>query len=780
MTGYIIYSLNSLLNLYGIIKVDSRIFKKLCKIFIHNNFKQQLSKKIIKEKYPELRDGFDEITDGLDELIDVIPMLELNKDQLDRYLELYDNESEKLDDYCEMLSIIKYNQLSLKKYTINKKLDNILESLSDYWDNNYNLKLNYNKDFVLRRFKNTNKYSKNNLDYLEDLVNDKNILISEEKYYMKHNSNFSNSEILLIYNNIPSDYLRYSFVCNLLSTRTHCHLILNNIDFLKLLKPMFEKYKIVFKYLIGYSWLSLTLQEKNNKFINDDSYYILDIDTANNLPIFPFSYDDINQNPYACVLLDKELINLKNNCMSLNMMKNYEKYYGLCDSLEFKRRLNIFINSKNEEGILQYFDWNSCVITGSTMTACGMKYNPLIDLCKININDPILSDIELNNFFFHYYADSDVDILVKYRDMFSNISFLSVVDDLVEKLKENDYNIKVSSVTNASIIISDEFICYELDNIKKILENKNLNINNFKKNYLDNIKVKEYFYNKYYINWKDEHSKIISNLDKLNHIVYDEYKNKVDISNFRIILMSINYQCKKLTFEKYIYLNDIHDNEFESINLTNKLVCKVTDSIRYKIEIPNIRTLEIFKGRSENYMSTINRFHMGFVRAYWNGKTVKCLPSYITSMMLQLSTDYNYFSSIRDPIEIINKYRSRGFGVILNNSEKNHMIKYNCTNKTTNIDNKWLSVFSQKKYEMFGPRKINDIIFKYSKITKNFPEDCYQLVNNETCISFAESFGLLNDLKLNYLLNYKTISNNGSINKITRYLYKDAYDCINT
>jgi hypothetical protein len=227
-------------------------------------------------------------------------------------------------------------------------------------------------------------------------------------------------------------------------------------------------------------------------------------------------------------------------------------------------------------------------------------------------------------------------------------------------------------------------------------------------------------------------------------------------------------------------LNDILDNEQESVdNKFNKLVCKISDSIRYKIEIPNVRTLEIFKGRSENYMTTINRFHMGFVRAYWNGKTVKCLPSYITSMMLQLSTDYNYFSSIRDPIEIINKYRSRGFGVILNNSEKNHAIKYNSIEKTTNIENSWLSIFSNKKYDMFGSKDINDVIFKYSKITKNFPEDCYQLVNNEVCYTFEDSFASLNYSILKYLLKFKAINDNGLVNKISRYLYKDAYEYVN-
>ena len=77
---------------------------------------------------------------------------------------------------------------------------------------------------------------------------------------------------------------------------------------------------------------------------------------------------------------------------------------------------------------------------------------------------------------------------------------------------------------------------------------------------------------------------------------------------------------------------------------------------------------------------------MGFVRGLWDGKKAKCLPSYISSMMLQLSTDYKYFASIRDPIDIINKYRSRGFGIILNDFEKTHMAYFN---SIKNTNNKW-------------------------------------------------------------------------------------------
>ena len=40
-----------------------------------------------------------------------------------------------------------------------------------------------------------------------------------------------------------------------------------------------------------------------------------------------FGLDDINQNPYAGILLDNQLMNLKENCVSMEMIKsNYIMY----------------------------------------------------------------------------------------------------------------------------------------------------------------------------------------------------------------------------------------------------------------------------------------------------------------------------------------------------------------------------------------------------------------------------------------------------------------------
>ncbi len=78
------------------------------------------------------------------------------------------------------------------------------------------------------------------------------------KYYVPTTkSDFNCTDIVQIYNQLPSEYTKYLFVCNMLCSRTHCHLILNNKEFLQISRPLFEKYKLVFKYLIGYAWITL-------------------------------------------------------------------------------------------------------------------------------------------------------------------------------------------------------------------------------------------------------------------------------------------------------------------------------------------------------------------------------------------------------------------------------------------------------------------------------------------------------------------------------------------
>ena len=795
----VLYSDKDAENLCGIKQIDNSIFKKLMYNEIHKKCRFTIPREKIEKE-------FDTKLETNQDTVELIVMSTLSKNQLEIYLETYQEETDNLEKFIEFMQIITYNQINPEKFKVKRKFEQLLSSMSEYWEDPYNCNLTLSDKFIARRFNNSNylnnfEISNNNLleqnktigsvdwnsrevNYLNDLIREKNITWSDmsiKKYYTPSLSPFTNSDIITIYKQIPTEYTKYIFLANLLCSRTHCHLVLNNQELLKLIKPMFDKYKIIFKYLIGYSWITLKNEEYHIYHkIKDTDRIIFDINTANQLPVFPFSYDDINQNPYASILIDKDLLNLKSNCISMDMMRNYEKYYGVCSSDEFSRRLNIFVNGSNKNGILDCIDWNSCVITGSVMTACGMKHNPLMDICKTDNNPNILSDTDLLNYFFHYYQDSDIDLICNKESIYD---FIDVVDEFVKKAKTISPKVSTSNVHTGTIIISEEFVAQELEGLRTILKSDKIDIQYIKSN-LSNQDIKNYFYDKFYVPWKKEKAEQSKSMGKFSEFI-EEYNKLVPREEFR--LYNLNYdlneeKMNKKDWEKYFYLNEL----MEVPEQENKMVAKLSESIRFKISPSNSKTFEIFKSVNENFFSTVSKFHMGFVRAFWNGTTVLCLPSYITSMMLQLATDYKYFASIRDPIEIVNKYRSRGFGVILNDYEKLHMAYYNSVKlKNSDSNEKWIEMYkinlkSKQSIEgIFGSKKSSDDIFKPSKYFMGIPSDCFKDVKHDTISSFEECFGSIITQSVSPIAKFKAIGDDGKIIPLAKEVIMMGWSLLN-
>ena len=542
----IIYSNKDSNNLYGYKQIDLSLYKKLIVNKIHKKYNFQISKeKIEKELNIELNIDYD--------LINVIFMTELSESQLNMYLEVYEDEIDEINKYINLLYIVTFNQLNPDKFKIKKKFDIILSKISEYWEDTNNCNFTLTNNFIDRRFNNTNyitnidnindifinkekkieiDWNSKEINYLNDLIRESN---KNEMYIRKYNisnvTSLTKIDVIEIYKILPSEYMKYMFISNMLCSRMHCHLILNNLEFLELSKPIFEKYLLVFKYLIGYSWITLKNEEHYiyNK-IKDTDRIVFDIDTANLLPVFPFTYSDINQNPYAAILLDKEVMDITHNCLSLDMISDYKKYYGLCNSTEFSRRLNIFINGTNVKGILNIIDWSCCTITGSVMTACGMKYNPLMDICKTNDNTEILSDHDLSNYFFHYYEKSDIDVICNKESI---IDFINVVNDFLIKSRSMYGNTTISNVHNGSITISEEFILNELENIKKVLKINPSEINvQYIKTNLTNQHIKDYFYDNFYIKWKEEQFNY--NINNNDNELIREYLKPVSRQEFVI------------------------------------------------------------------------------------------------------------------------------------------------------------------------------------------------------------------------------------------------------
>ena len=156
-------------------------------------------------------------------------------------------------------------------------------------------------------------------------------------------------------------------------------------------------------------------------------------------------------------------------------------------------------------------------------------------------------------------------------------------------------------------------------------------------------------------------------------------------------------------------------------------------------------------------------------------------PSCVTALMTFINIDYKYFAGIRDPIDIIDKYRMRGFGTILNEQEKTNAVEYNSSVP------KWQSIFavdSKNKASAaahFGTKKITDNMFKPGKFLRNYPSDAYKNPDLNYVSTMEDYY---NYYKMNYgyspnacdFLKFTSIGPDGNIQPVKKWVLEAAYD----
>jgi hypothetical protein len=114
-------------------------------------------------------------------------------------------------------------------------------------------------------------------------------------------------------------------------------------------------------------------------------------------------------------------------------------------------------------------------------------------------------------------------------------------------------------------------------------------------------------------------------------------------------------------------------------------------------------------------------------------------------MMTMMNIDYKYFAGSKDPIEIINKYRNRGFGTFLNDKEKIKMVEYN------DAVEKWKKLYNLKKKSkvsidsIFGAIDINNDFFKPRKVLSDRYNEVIPVLDNYKKLNFEPIVGISND-----------------------------------
>ena len=162
-----------------------------------------------------------------------------------------------------------------------------------------------------------------------------------------------------------------------------------------------------------------------------------------------------------------------------------------------------------------------------------------------------------------------------------------------------------------------------------------------------------------------------------------------------------------------IYIKDFY--ELDDNMEQNKIL--IYENIKFKYKITGIkRNFEFFQIKYENFFSTVHKFHLPCVRAYYDGTDVFMLPSCIGACMTLTNIEYKYFAGSKDPIEVINKYRQRGFTTILNDKERIKMIKY------SHDVEKWKDLYEihglnkRDTDRIFRPLDINSKLFRTAKM----------------------------------------------------------------
>ncbi len=647
----------------------------------------------------------------------------------------------------------------LSKLKINNMINNFDES--KYWELSYNCMPNITKLFDSRKFnfniirtspnitnileKIENSPLKEN--YIEQIFNRRNYVDPSEiinkkgyKLYWKvWNCDYKNEDINKLFdifddNNQMYKYLLFSNLC---ISKKYCHLVINNEHIIKMMTPVIHQNINLYTYLFGYAWLRFYFEETINRFrVKTDDMYIFNINTASQLPVFHFDHKNPHNNPYCPILVASKSLNPEFNIGGVICNTDKDLDRRICNLEEFKNKINIFISGNKNINLLNGIDFKELkiAITGSIMTACAQYKHPLINLFQ-----SVPENERDKRYFNEYYYESDVDVMVMSKTIYE---FLDITKQFHEKIMLNccqylnaePEHVKYQLLRSTYLFVSSDFIkehiCNEKLNYEVIV--KGLELKLIIKLFVPYAKKMHEIECKKKLEGLSEEEKI-KLMDKYAELfIFEEDKLVIKIkdtkTNTTMITNNINKPLESEFSQEEIemILNSNNNLDEEKINILIPMTDGLgfSDGFKARIIAPQLNhDFELFPVFKDDFMNTVANFHMPCVRAYYNGDNVYMTPSFVSAHMTLMNIDYKYFAGSKDPINIINKYRMRGFGCWLNKSELETYIKYNYEvpfwNNMFNIKHNNKNSYSR----CFGPLHIYSDVFKPRYINQNLITD---------------------------------------------------------
>ena len=765
----------------------------------------------------------------------VLPLFNINKTNIKIYLNQYKSKNS-LKEYLTLktMNIFYLNEANNYMYVNNMIKD---MDVSNYWTKFKNTKLNLTNKFINREFnlnlsqriKDTKVkdvllelktmpkegdtylnyiYRKNTYVDISSIIKNKGY----NKYNINNDLEFTFDDINnIIHNLLPSNiYEFYNLTMNLLCSKDYCHLVLKNSYYMNLVTDyLLVKYYVAFQYVLGYTWLTLYSEECIKKsFITENDRFVFDANQASRLPHFPFCSKEMRYNPYVSVLVSDTILNVKENIMGVSI-NNIDEFGGVWDLCNFQKRFNIFNCSDENVNIFEGVNMKNIGITGSMIPACITKNNPLEKMF-----------ISTDRYFKEYYCNSDLDVMCNLECNFEYIDriykfFKEVNENCLKYFNENAI-LEESKV--AAIIVNEKYIKKHIvddqHSYEYILSN------------LDNHEVLKKFHKKY-IEYKIKNNEKYFKSDKWLNCMYNIYFELSSINDIRIVFTNTEddwnniiskHKNTELNEEEKNAIDDIDEiirsnnkTKYDNFKEPNNVLFRIFENIKFNLKCFKLNhNFEIFKTKyPSSFFSVVCNFHMPCVRGFYNGSNVYLLPSCISAAMTGINIDYKYFAGVRDPIEIVNKYRLRGYSLFLNDNEKIRLISYSSkvekwnklyggiVLKNKENVNKLLLGYLDINNTFFKPRIINKEFYENYKPVKkedynviySQPDDFYvnkltKYIFNKKYVSSNESESIYNNLLdknkiILKLCNLKVINEYGYINQAKKWYFDLIYETLN-
>jgi hypothetical protein len=724
----------------------------------------------------------------------VLPIFNINFEQIIIYVDQYNKIKFTLKNLYNLLILNKYYNNDNSNY-----IYNYINNLNETFELDYN-NININSIFRQRKFKiQVNRMNNNDLatilkdinleeeteDYLYD-INEKNT--TNLNYKINNSVNeFTKEDINKLFDYLNQKQKTLLFFKLLISSKYY-HYIINNAYILNMMKNIINNYAPLYRYLLSYTWIYLYLAEtkaEETKSIKSTDNFIFDLNTASLLPVFPFNHLKPKENPYMPVLIsDHELKPFENFCgipeycnskYNINNAKtcnlNNLNNLGLCNLSEFKLRVNVFCTGNKNYNIFENFDFQKykVAISGSIMAACLQRQHPLMS--QLNTSTYPLNDYNLNafnknfnNFFNEYYATADIDIIFLSKNIFTFIDNVNIFyKHILFNIQKIDSS-KIELILNKNnyLFVSENFI---LNNIK--LDNEDNKIK-YISDHINDREIKEKF-KPYY--------------EELCTIKCNELTKS--LSQEEITIMKTNYPDIFTNSDDFkIYITNKSKNKDENIlNCETYSLVDIDLKFSYKYNIKSdflIRNLELFFVKYDDFFGVVSSFHLPCVRSYYDGLNVYLTPSCISAHLTYMNIDYKYIAGTKDPLDILNKYRLRGFGTWLNHHEKKIILEYskkvpfwkNLYTLTNVVYNNKIYNRNINNFLFFGPVELNSKLFRPRLYNMDAYINIPKVETKERYNNILSNITLYNNksISISYIIHEKYKSNNNIKNYYTECL----------